>query len=79
MDLYPSSYENLIIAGEFNVCVEGIYMSGFCDTLGLKSLIKDATCYKNPINPSSILTNNPRSFQNFLLLRQVYPISIEWK
>ena len=65
--LYSSSYENLIIVGDFNVCVEEICMSGFCDTFGLKSLIKNAACYKNPENPSSIdliLTNNPRSFQN---------------
>ena len=42
-------------------------MSGFCVTFGLKSLIKDATCYKNPENPSSIdliLTNNPCTVQN---------------
>ena len=65
--LYSSSYENLIIVGDFNVCVGEIFMSGFCDTFGLKSLIKAATCYKNPKNPSSIdliLTNNPCSFQN---------------
>ena len=52
---------------DFNVCVEEISMPGFCDTFGLKSLTKDAACYKNPNNPSSIdliLTNNPRSFQN---------------
>ena len=67
MALYSSSYENLIIVGDFNVCVEEICMPGFCDTFGLKSLIKNAACYKNPENPSSIdliLTNNPRSFQN---------------
>ena len=42
-------------------------MSGFCDTIVLKSLIKDAVGYKNPENPSStdlILRNNPCSFQN---------------
>ena len=67
LTLYSSSYENLVIVGDFNVCVEEICMSGFCDTFGLKSLIKDATCYKTPENPSSIdliLTNNPRGFQN---------------
>ena len=65
--LHSSSYENLIIIGDFNVYVEGISMSGFCVTFGLKSLIKDATCYKNPENPSSIdliLTNNPCTVQN---------------
>ena len=79
--LYSSSYENLIIIGDFNVCVEEISMSWFCDTFGLKSLIKDATCYKNPENPSSIdliLTNNPHSFQNLVISRQVDRISIEW-
>ena len=58
--------KNLIIVGNFNVCMEEICMSGFCDTLGLKSLIKDATCYKDTENPSStdlILPNNPRSFK----------------
>ena len=65
--LSSSSYENLVIIGDFNLYVEEISMSGFCDTFGLKSLIKDATCYKNSENPSSIdviLTNNRRSFQN---------------
>ena len=53
--------------GDFSVCVEEISMSGFRDTFGLKRLIKDATCYKNPENPSSIdlvLINNPFSFKN---------------
>ena len=65
--LYSSSYENVIIIGDFNVYVEEISMPGFCFTFGLQSLIKDAICYKNTENPSSIdliLTNNPRSFQN---------------
>ena len=42
-------------------------MSEFCDTYNLKNLIKDPTCFKNPLNPSAIdliLTNRPRSFQN---------------
>ena len=64
--LYSFSYGNLIIIGDFNICVEEISMSGFCDTFGFKSIIKDATCYQNLENPSSmglILTNNPRSFR----------------
>ena len=28
--LYSSSYENLIIIGDFNVCMEEISMPGFC-------------------------------------------------
>ena len=56
----------------FNVCVEEISMSWLCDTFGLKSLIKDATCYKNPVNPSSIdliLTNYPRRFQKSCFIK----------
>ena len=52
--LYSSSYENLIIMGYFNVWVEEISMSGFCDAFSFKSLRKDATCYKNLENPSSL-------------------------
>ena len=42
-------------------------MKVFCDSYDFKNLIKDATCYKNPENPSCIdliVTNNPNSFQN---------------
>ena len=42
-------------------------MKVFCDSYEFKNLIKDATFYKNPENPSYIdliLTNNPNSFQN---------------
>ena len=70
--LYSSSYENLIIIGDFKVCVEEISMSEFCNTFGLNSLLKDATCYKNPENLSStdpILTNNQRSFQNSCVIQ----------
>ena len=48
-------------------------MSGFCDTIGLKSLIKYSTYHKNPENPSSIdliLTNNLRSFQNSCIIEK---------
>ena len=46
--LYSSRYEKLIITSYLNVCVEEISISEFCDTFGLKTLMKDATCYKNP-------------------------------
>ena len=42
-------------------------MKVFCDSHEFKNLSKDATCYKNPENPSCIeliLTNNPNSFEN---------------
>ena len=58
---------------DFNVCVEESTMSGFCDTFCLKSLIEDAICYRTPENSSSIdliLTDNPRSFQNYCLIEK---------
>ena len=42
-------------------------MKVFCDSYEFENLIKDATCYKYPENPSCIdliLTNNLNSFQN---------------
>ena len=42
-------------------------MNVFCETYNLKNLITSRTCFKNPLNPSSInviLTNKSRSFQN---------------
>ena len=70
ISLYSSNYENLIILGDFNVNIDKNYMTDFCDTYVLRSLITELTCYKNPENPTSIdliLTNHPRSFQNSCL------------
>ena len=42
-------------------------MKVICGSYEFENLLKDATCYKNPENPSCIdliLTNNPNSFQN---------------
>ena len=51
--------------GDFNVEVEEANIKTFCDTYGLKNLIKQPTCYKNPDKPTCIdlmLTNVPRCF-----------------
>ena len=51
--------------GDFNAEVEEANMKTFCDTYGLKNLIKQLTCYKNPDKPTCIdlmLTNVPRCF-----------------
>ena len=65
LDLYSAQYEDIIIFGDFNVETEEPCMGCFCELYGLKNLIKEPTCFKNPQNPSSIdliLTNNPSSF-----------------
>ena len=46
-------------------------MNDFCDTYYLENHINEPTCFKNPINPSSIyimLTNRKRSFQNSMTI-----------
>ena len=53
--------------GDFNISPEESHTETFCDSYGLKNLIKVPTCYKNPQNPSCIdliLTNSPLSFQS---------------
>ena len=53
--------------GDFNVIDDGHYMKSFCKNYGLKNLIRQPTCYKNPSNPvciDLIFTNVPRSFQS---------------
>ena len=67
LDLYSAKYENIILIGGFNVSPAESRMKTFCESHGLKNLIKVPTCYKNPQNSSCIdliLTNSPLSFQS---------------
>ena len=67
LDLYLAHYENTILIGDFNVCINDPRMESFCESYRFKRLIKDTTCFKNPENPSCsdlILTNSAYSFQN---------------
>ena len=53
--------------GDFNVSSEDSHMEIFCESYGLKYLIKVPNCHKNPQNPSFInliLTNSPLSIQS---------------
>ena len=67
LDTLITDYENLIIMGDFNSELTETHMADFCNTYDLSNLIKDATCYKNPNNPSCIdliLTNKNKLFQH---------------
>ena len=71
LDIYFSSYSNFIILGDFNIEVKEQQIKGFCNKYGLTSLIRQATCYKNPSNPTYIdliLTNAPQKFQSTYVL-----------
>ena len=67
LDHYLPKFDNFLLQGDFNSEIHEIGMNEFCDIYNLQNFITDPTCFKNPLNPSSIdliLTNKPRSFEN---------------
>ena len=66
LDIFITKYENGLLFGDFNACVDDETKKNFCSSYGLHSLIKQRTFFKNPKSPSSIhliLTNKAKSFQ----------------
>ena len=66
LDVY-CTYEKVVITGDFNAQEGEKCLDTFSYQHELKSLNKEATCYKNPNKPSCtdlVLTNSPRSFFN---------------
>ena len=66
LDKY-SSYEKILIAGDFNIDLDEDILEEFLFEQNLKSLVKQPTCYKNLDNPSCIdllLTNSFPCFQH---------------
>ena len=67
LDSHSSTYEKVLILGDFNLEADDQNMKTFCDSYSLTGLIKQPTCcYKNPSHPKCInliLTNEPRSCQ----------------
>ena len=67
LDHYLSTFDNYFLIGDFNSESHEEIMKEFCDTINLSNLIKEPTCLKNPLNPSSIdlmLTNRDSRFQD---------------
>ena len=67
LDSLSTNYDNILPSGGFNAEIENSFLKEFCNTFGMKSLIKVPTCYKNLANPTCIdlmLTSSNRSFQN---------------
>ena len=66
LDTHSTKYENIVLFGDFNACVDDEALQTFCKSYSFISLIKQSTCFKNPKSPSCIdpmLTNKPLSFQ----------------
>ena len=64
-------YDNFLLLGDFNSEMSEDAMKDFCDTYCLSNMIKEPTCFKNILNPSSIdliLTNRSRMFQNSIAI-----------
>ena len=67
LDLLSGNYENIFLMGDFNADIENIILKSLCHLYNFQKLIKEPTCFKNPVNPTCtdlILTNSYRSFQN---------------
>ena len=67
IDSPSSKYDNFILLGDFNSCMEDSPMKTFGEIYKLWNLIKEPTCFKNPENPTCIdliLANKPLSFKN---------------
>ena len=67
LDTFSTKYENVLLLGDFNNCVDDEAMKNFCSSYCLNILIKQPTCFKTPENPSCIdliLINKTRSFQS---------------
>ena len=57
-------------------------MKEFCEIYILENLIKDPTCYKSAVNPSSIvimLTNNKLNFQNPMTVETITVLKQHFK
>ena len=59
-----TSYENILLLGDFNITPEGLKLRDFRDTHDLENLIKEPTCFKgkNPTCIDLILTNQKQLF-----------------
>ena len=65
IDFYSSTYENILILGDFNMEIVDTSMAGFLESHCLKSLNKMPTCFKSKNGKciDLMLTNKNRSFK----------------
>ena len=67
LDTYRQIYNKFVLAGDFNLHETDPIMSEFFIKNDAKNLVREKTCFKNHVNPSSIdlfITNSSLSFQN---------------
>ena len=67
MDKFCSDHENIILLGDFNVELKKKNIYEFMSICNIRNLVKQKTCFKNPVNLSCtdlILINSCRNFQD---------------
>ena len=67
LEHYMSQFDNILLLGDFNLEPDESCMDEFCQLYNLRNLIREPTCFKNPLHPSLIdliLTNKPNCFQH---------------
>ena len=59
-----TSYNNILLLGNFNMTPEDLKLQFFCDIHDLENLIKEPTCFKrkNPSRIDLLLTNQKQPF-----------------
>ena len=50
-----TSYDNILLLGDFNMIPEDLKLQDFCDTHDLENLIKEPTCLRKKIPLASTL------------------------
>ena len=65
LDHYLTTYENIILIGDFNLCVENTHLEATLENYDLSNLINKPTCYRlnNPTCIDLILTNKNNLFK----------------
>ena len=71
LDVY-SGYENVVLAGDFNMEENQTHFVDFLNDHSLKCLIKEPTCFKNAENPSCI-----DLFEQ--IIRDVFKIQLQYQ
>ena len=67
LDQDISLHDDILLFADFNSELGETALKEFFEIYNLKNLVKEATCFRNPVNPTCIaliLTNRPRSFQD---------------
>ena len=72
LDNHTQHYDDIILLGDFNADMLDDNLNDFCNVYNFKNLIRQPTCYKNPLNPSCIdliITNRPKIMSHVSPLR----------